>query len=120
MVRLVVVAVVMALVGVLTPAGHSVVDCLTTPHKSSSKGGGQEPVKQEPKKDDLPRKSGEKNKDSLRLVPARRAAEQRPARSWTHLPAPDRSSRPAAPDDAGRVEHLLELTRPAVLQVFRN
>lgn len=118
MVRLVVAVIVLALLGVLTPAGHPVGDCVTTPRKSSSQGQGHDPVKQESNKDDLPRKGGEK-KEALRHVPSRRAV-QRAAESWTRVVPPPPSTGQAVLDDVSRVEHLLVLTRPAVLQVFRN
>jgi hypothetical protein len=120
MVRLVVVTIVLALLGVLTPAGHAVGDLATAPRKSSSQGQGHDPVKQEPKKDDLPRKTGEK-KEALRHVPSsRRAVQQRAAVSSVRVAPPPGSTEPAVLDDVRRVEHLLALTRPAVLQVFRH
>lgn len=131
MVRLVVVAIVLALLGVLTPAGHAVDDFATTPRKSSSQnqGQGHDPIKQEPKKDDLPRKGkddvprkgGDKKKEALRHAPSsRRAVQQRAAASWTRVAPPPGSTEPAVLGEVSRVEHLLLLTRPAVLQVFRN
>lgn len=119
MMRLVVVVIVLALAGVLTPVGHSVTDHATTQRKSSSQSHGHDPVKQEPKKDELPRKTGEK-KEALRHVPQRRAVRQRTAESWIRVAPPRPSTESAVLDDVSRVEHLLVLTRPAVLQVFRN
>src|SRR5688572_5617191 len=122
MMRLVAVVIVLALAGVLTPVGHPVTGYATAQRKSSSHnhGHGHDPAKQEPKKDDLPRKSGDK-KEALRHVPQRRAVQQQlAAESWTRVVPPPPSTGSAVLDDASHVEHLLVLTRPAVLQVFRN
>lgn len=119
MVRLVVVAIVLALAGVLAPAGHPAADCLSAPRNSSLQSQGQDPVKQEPKKEDLPRKTVE-NKEALRQVAPRRVTQVRSAQSWTPAPPPPSAVGPTALDDARRIEHLRRLARPAVLQVFRN
>ncbi|MDT7785729.1 MAG: hypothetical protein QOF58_4148 [Pseudonocardiales bacterium] len=118
MVKLVVVTIVLALIGVLTPVGHAVTDCATAPRKSSSQSQ-HDPVKHEPKKEDPPRQTGEKN-EALRQVPSRRAVPPRPTRSWTRVSPPPSAAGPAVLDDIDRVEHLSRLARPAVLQVFRN
>jgi hypothetical protein len=115
-VRLVVVAIVLAVIGVLTPAGSAIADYAATPRKSSSQG--HDPVKQESKKEDLPRKTGDK-KEALRQVPVRRVAQQRSERPPTRVAPPARTITPGH-DVLLRVEHLRLLARPAVLQVFRN
>ena len=114
MVKLVVVAIVLALAGVLIPAGHSAADCTASPRNSSSHSQGHDPVEQEPKKEDLPRKAVQ-NEEALRHVAPRLAAQVRSSLSWPRV-------RPPSPvlDDVSRVEHLRRLARPAVLQVFRN
>ncbi|RAS70560.1 hypothetical protein C8D87_101860 [Lentzea atacamensis] len=116
--KLVVVAIVLALIGVLTPVGGAIADYATTPRKGSSQG--HDPVKQESKKEDLPRKTGDK-KEALRQVPVRRVAQQRSERPQTRVAPPARTiGLTPGPDDLLRVEHLRLLSRPAVLQVFRN
>lgn len=117
--RLVVVAIVLALIGVLTPVGDAIADYATTPRKSSSQS--HDPVKQESKKEDLPRKIGDKKKEALRQVPLRRSAQQRSERPRSRVAPPARTiALTPGPGDLLRVEHLRLLSRPAVLQVFRH
>lgn len=117
--RLVVVAVVLALIGVLTPVSGAIAEYATGPRKNSSQG--HDPVKHESKKEDLPRKTGDKKKEAVRQVPLRRAAHQRAERPQTRVAPPARTiALTPGPADLLRVEHLRLLARPAVLQVFRN
>lgn len=113
--RLVVAAVMLALVAVLAPVGLHCADHPTSPRKVSSQG--QEPVEKTPKKDE-PRKIGEKI--AARLTSPRRSARCREARPLALAPQPPSTTEPADLGDARRAEHLRLLARPVVLQVFRH
>ncbi|WP_394617290.1 hypothetical protein JNUCC0626_48115 [Lentzea sp. JNUCC 0626] len=114
--RLVVTAIMLALVVMLAPIGHQFSDQAASPRKSSSQG--HDPAEKAPKKEETPRKAGEKF--AVRQASSRRSAQRRDARLPALAPQPSSTHLPAALDDISRFEHLRLLARPVVLQVFRN